>query len=72
MAFGQNKTAYSIFGLSLVAISIAGLVLGWLGPDGRFVWVLIGMYGFIGHVCMTGHFVLFRCVANLVCREETD
>ena len=72
MAFGGSKIAYSIFGWSLVAISIVGFTLEWVGEFGGVFWVLVGLYGFIGHVCLTGHFVFFRWLAKYVRREEAN
>lgn len=40
--------------------------MGWLGPWGYVVWPIVAAYGFVGHVCLTGHFLLFAAIRHLM------
>ena len=68
MAFGEHKLGFTLFGLALVMLSVTGIVLGWFGTWGIVLWVLLAVYGFIGHVCLTGHFLLIATIHDRVAR----
>ena len=64
--FGQHQLGFTLLGLLLVAVAMMGLAMGWLGPWGYVVWPIVAAYGFVGHVCLTGHFLLFAAIRYLV------
>ena len=65
MAFGEHKLGFTLFGLALVALSATGTILGWLGPWGIILWVLLGIYGLVVYVFLLGHFLLIELICDL-------
>lgn len=65
--FGQHKIEGTLIGATLLGLSIAAVVQGWLMPWGLLLWIPVFLLG-LSFLCLVGHFLfLFPVVAVWDC-----